>query len=140
MAYYKQRVLSKEDGYLRWNFVWSTVLLSLFMRQICMNQYKPSNILLAVLLIIYFLSHILNGKRVNVWAWFHVCNCVCNLQMRQNGSLHVAIYVNANGWILNFMTQAGFPKESRSEGGRVSKNAWILQCHIRIYCIYGIWA
>jgi len=35
-----------------------------------------------------------NRKHVNVWARFHICDCVCDNQMLQNGSLHVVIGVN----------------------------------------------
>jgi len=40
-----------------------------------------------------------NGKHVDAQAWFHMCNCVCDLQMRQNGSLHVVIGPN---WTFEF--------------------------------------
>ena len=32
-----------------------------------------------------------NEKHVNVRAWFHMCDCVCDLRMRQNGLLHRSI-------------------------------------------------
>ena len=39
-----------------------------------------------------YVNTAINGPHVN--NCFHMCDCVCYLQMRQNGSLHVVIGVN----------------------------------------------
>jgi len=90
-----------------------------------------------------------NGKLVNTWAWFHMCNCVCDFQMWQNILLHVwcSNCREYSSWIHIFMTRivkfwiqlsdlrvrAVFTKKNRSEGERGVRNILILQ-----YRIYGI--
>jgi len=76
-----------------------------------------------------------------------MCNCVCDLRMRQNGTLHVEIGPNwtFSDWsklevLIQNVTnqpsdssvQAGFPEENRSEGERGVRNTWILQCRIPV--------
>ena len=56
-----------------------------------------------------------NGKHVNALARFHICVCVCNLHMLQNGLLYLAIRVNTNGKSRILRHRQGLPKESGSE-------------------------
>ena len=89
-----------------------------------------------------------NGKHVNVCVWFHTCDCICALWMRQNGLFHywresrILRPCIIKLWIQppNLTVRTGFPKKNRSEGERGVWNTWILQCCIRYgNAAYAFW-
>jgi len=76
--------------------------------------------------------YLIYGTHVNVWAWFHMCNCVCHLWMWHNGSLNVADCANqmVESWMLR--PRQAFPRRKGQGGLKCKDVAYILNIGFKV--------